>query len=546
MYLNFFGLFSAPFSIAPDPGFLYLTEKHQEALAHLLYSTTQKGGFILLTGEIGTGKTTLCRHFLKVVPEQFQTAFIFNPKISSKELLATICDEFGIERPARTASIKQLTDLINARLLDIHARGRNALLVIDEAQNLSMEVLEQVRLLTNLETTEHKLLQIILIGQPQLRTMLARDELRQLSQRILARYHLEPLSMQETACYIRHRLVTSGSSRKAADAMFPAPVLKEIHKSTKGVPRLVNVLCDRALLGAYVENSHAVSRRIVRNAVREVFGDEKAVRPPFFSGWRPAALAACLALAAGGLALYPFPPDTASDAALISGKEATSGSKAAAAPVVSLAAVSGPALIPSRLSSSGSEPAAYRSLLKLWGVPGGFPEGAPDEKEACLAANDQHLRCFSATNRNWHQFRLFGLPAVLTLRDVDRNEFHAVIESATSDQAKLIVGGKPVTVSLGQLAFYWTGRFTLLWRPPAGFLTDAELTQKALNALMKAPPPWLFELLGASESANVPLRQLVANFQKSAGIQSDGIIGAQTLMMLSRAAGNSPVLQANQ
>jgi general secretion pathway protein A len=542
MYLDFFNLLSAPFSIAPDPSFLYLTEKHQEALAHLQYSTAQKGGFILLTGEIGTGKTTLCRHFLKTVPEQYQTAFIFNPRISAVELLATICDEFGIKRPDGTASVKQLTDLINIRLLDIHAAGQNALLVVDEAQNLSMEVLEQVRLLTNLETTEHKLLQIILIGQPQLKTMLGREELRQLSQRIVARYHLEPLSAQETARYIRHRLVTSGCSREAAEAIFPSSALRKIYRSTQGVPRLVNVLCDRALLGAYVENRRIVSRRIVRNAMREAFGDDRPARRPLFPGWRPVAVASGLAIIAGCFLWYFQPPYSINFPDIAVGKKTKAVAARPTPETVTPVSTRAPLYFP----SAGKESEAFRSLLKLWRVPAEATEGMSDEKDACLVAFKYGLRCLSGTNRNWQQFRKFNLPAVLALRDIDQHDFHAVIESTTEDQASLLINGQPVTLSLRQLAFYWTGRFTLLWQPPPGYQTEAQLTQKSLNELMKAPSPWLLRMLGAGESNKLPLHQLIENFQRKAGIQIDGIIGMQTLIMLSRSAENTPVLQPDQ
>ncbi|MBS1226947.1 MAG: peptidoglycan-binding protein [Proteobacteria bacterium] len=526
MYLDFFGLSSSPFSIAPDPNFLYLTEKHQEALAHLEYSTAQKGGFVLLTGEIGTGKTTLCRHFLKAVPEQYQTAFIFNPKISSEELLATICDEFTIARPDGVASVKQLTDLINGRLLEIHAAGKNALLVIDEAQNLSLEVLEQVRLLTNLETTEHKLLQIVLIGQPQLRTLLRREELRQLAQRIVARYHLEPLSAAETERYIGHRLLTAGSA--AAGELFPAASLRAIHRITQGVPRLINVLCDRALLGAYVENSRVVSRRIVGHAAREVFADEPAARRSWPAGWRWGALAAGLAIVAGLWLIWP------SSAPLFQGMASERKAE-----VATLAGESGQPLF----SSPGKEAAAYRSLLKLWDVAGETADSAASEKDACLAANRSQLRCLSASNKNWQQFSQFNLPAVLTLRGGDQREIHALLESVKADQAKLLIDGQAVTLTLGQLAFYWTGKFTLLWRPPSAELANGPLTQKALSELMKTPPPWLLERLGASTSKRLALRQLIANFQSQAGIQSDGVIGLQTLVMLSRSAEDTPALQ---
>ncbi len=520
MYRDFFGLASSPFSIAPDPHFLYLTEKHQEALAHLEYSTAQKGGFVLLTGEIGTGKTTLCRHFLKSVPDRYQTAFVFNPKISSQELLATICDEFAIARPEGDASVKQLTDLINHRLLAIHAAGRNALLVIDEAQNLSLDVLEQLRLLTNLETTEDKLLQVVLIGQPQLRTLLKREELRQLTQRIVARYHLEPLSAPETQRYIAHRLRTAGCA--SADALFPAAARRAIYRHTQGVPRLINVLCDRALLGAYVENRRVVDRRIVDQAAREVFADA-----PSGAAWRPSwRWGAALGLVAIGAALYALSPSL---------------TRALTTPAVAaIAAVdhAGPALA----AVVGDEADAYRALLKRWNVGEPALAAVPDERAACQAANRAQLRCLSATNKSWQQFSQYRLPAVLTLRGEDQREIHAVVDTLNGDQVTLRVDGRPLTLTLNQLAFYWTGRFTLLWRPPSAQLVDAQLTTKTLAELTRKPPPWLFALLGVDADKAQPLRQAIAKFQKQQGIQSDGVLGLQTLVLLARTTAETPQL----
>src|ERR1035437_6711242 len=206
MYRHHFGLAEAPFSIAPNPRYLYLSRRHQEAIAHLLYGVNGDGGFVLLTGEVGAGKTTVCRYLLEQIPESCDVAYIFNPKLSVAELLSTICAEFGIACPPENASIKIFVDCINAYLLDAHARGRHTVLIIDEAQNLSADVLEQMRLLTNLETDQRKLLQIILLGQPELAAMLERPDLRQLAQRIIARYHLGPLSRQEVTAYVQHRL----------------------------------------------------------------------------------------------------------------------------------------------------------------------------------------------------------------------------------------------------------------------------------------------------------------------------------------------------
>ncbi|TFW27394.1 AAA family ATPase, partial [Massilia arenosa] len=275
MYTQYFQLKQPPFSIAPDPRYLFMSERHREALAHLLYGVGGGGGFVLLTGEIGAGKTTVCRCFIEQIPADTQLAYIFNPKLTVEELLQAICDEFGIAAAAG-ASVKGYVDRINAHLLASHAAGRNNVLVIDEAQNLSADVLEQLRLLTNLETSERKLLQIILIGQPELRDMLARPELEQLGQRVIARFHLGSLSEEETGSYIQHRLAVAGLT---GPSPFPFPVVPLVQKLTGGVPRRINLLCDRALLGAYVENSPVVTKAILRRAAQEVFpGQAPAAR----------------------------------------------------------------------------------------------------------------------------------------------------------------------------------------------------------------------------------------------------------------------------
>jgi len=256
MYLSYFGLAEAPFSIAPAPRYLYMSQRHQDALAHLLYGVNGEGGFVLLTGEVGTGKTTISRCLLEQIPETCDVAYIFNPKLTVEELLSTICVEFGIVCPPRNTSIKVFVDCINAHLLDAHAKGRHSVLIIDEAQNLSAEVLEQMRLLTNLETNERKLLQIILIGQPELAAMLERQELRQLAQRIVARYHLGNLSKTEVVAYVQHRLEVAGTQRQ----LFPLAIMGRLHRLSGGIPRIINVLCDRALLGTYAQGKERVDR----------------------------------------------------------------------------------------------------------------------------------------------------------------------------------------------------------------------------------------------------------------------------------------------
>jgi general secretion pathway protein A len=305
MYVPFFGLKQKPFSIAPDPRYLFMSERHREALAHLLYGVQGGGGFVLLTGEIGAGKTTVCRCFLEQIPQRCNVAYIFNPKLSALELLITVCHEFGIKFPPLTAAgtapgLKDYVDGLNEYLLRTHAVGQNNVLIIDEAQNLSSDVLEQLRLLTNLETSERKLLQIVLIGQPELRGMLARPELEQLAQRVIARYHLDALSEKETTQYIAHRFAVAGLKGAMP---FDGPALRRIHQLARGVPRRINLLCDRALLGAYATGKARVDRTIVDKAAREVFGDPGEARPrTAVARWWPLALAAGVLAGAAAVA----------------------------------------------------------------------------------------------------------------------------------------------------------------------------------------------------------------------------------------------------
>lgn len=246
MYTQYFQFTEQPFSIAPNPRFLFMSPRHQEGFAHLLYGIGQGGGFVALTGEVGTGKTTLCHCLLQQLPEDVDIALILNPRVNPVELLAALCDELQIAYPAKTLRLKLMVDIINKYLLAAYARGRRTVVMIDEAQNLSFDVLEQVRLLTNLETSQTKLLQIILVGQPELTALLAKDDLRQLAQRITARYHLKALSFKETAEYIRHRLLVAGCGTQ----LFNNSAVRTIYRRSGGIPRLINTICDRALLGA--------------------------------------------------------------------------------------------------------------------------------------------------------------------------------------------------------------------------------------------------------------------------------------------------------
>jgi general secretion pathway protein A len=284
MYRKFFGLTQEPFSIAPNPQYLFMSERHREALAHLLFGL-RDGGFVLLTGEIGTGKTTVCRCFLGQVPTRCNVAYIFNPKLTVVELLKSVCDEFHVPYPQQLrglVSAKDFIDPLNEYLLRTHAVGQNNVLIIDEAQNLTPSVLEQLRLLTNLETNERKLLQIILIGQPELRDILARPELEQLAQRITARFHLGPLTESETSLYIGHRLAVAGM----VTAMpFSRDAVRRVFSISRGVPRRINLLCGRAMLGAFATGKHKIDRKIIDKASAEVFDVTQSSAGRWWTGW---------------------------------------------------------------------------------------------------------------------------------------------------------------------------------------------------------------------------------------------------------------------
>lgn len=298
MFGKYFNIDESAFSIAPNPKYLYLSKQHEEALAHLIYGVTRKGGFVCLTGDIGTGKTTICRCMFEQLPENTDIAFVINPKFSPMELLASICDELHIPYSSFQPGLKEYVKKLNEYLIEAHGKGRSTVLVIDEAQNLSIEALEHVRALTNLETNDQKLLQIILIGQPELKALLAKPELEQVNQRITARFHIGPLSLNETNHYINHRLSVAGAKQK----IFSVANIKQIFRLSKGVPRRINILCDRVLLGAYTIRKSKISSEIINQSSQEVFGEL-----PIYSSMLPKAIAASVSvLLISGLAVFAY------------------------------------------------------------------------------------------------------------------------------------------------------------------------------------------------------------------------------------------------
>ena len=280
MYEQFHGLSEKPFSITPDPRYLYLSARHAEAMAHLLYGVRENGGFTQLTGEVGTGKTMLVRCLLERLPRQTDTAIVLDPPGTRIEFLQTICRELRMRTPRWAENCSALGAALNRRLLRTYGAGRRTILIIDEAQALGANLLEQVRRLTNLETARDKLLGIVLVGQPELHETLARPDLRQLAQRITARCHLGPLSRAETGEYLQHRLKVAGANRE----VFTARAKRRLYRVSGGIPRIVNVVADRALLGAFVRKEQEVGTQLVRLAAREVYGRGGAPARALWSG----------------------------------------------------------------------------------------------------------------------------------------------------------------------------------------------------------------------------------------------------------------------
>jgi general secretion pathway protein A len=562
MYAQFFGLKQEPFSIAPDPRYLFMSERHREALAHLLYGVGGGGGFVLLTGEIGAGKTTVCRAFLEQIPKRCNVAYIFNPKLTVPELLKSVCDEFHVPLPEQlpgTATVKDHLDPLNAFLLRTHAVGQNNVLIIDEAQNLSADVLEQLRLLTNLETSERKLLQIVLIGQPELRDMLARPELEQLAQRVIARYHLGALTESETAYYIRHRLTVAGLNRPLP---FDRPARKRVHELSRGVPRRINLLCDRALLGAYAEGKARVDTEIVDKAAAEVFGKPKlALLPRDRLGLAAVGLGGLLAGAAlfAGLGWYfgAGAPSlsAAASAASAAGPAVAAASAPASAPVASASAASAsasaspasaPVLSAAELKTAfgqltQDEREAWRELAPAWKLE--LPDADP-----CAAAQRQQVPCFKGAS-TLAQIRQLARPGILTLQAGDAKPVYAVLVGLSAQAATLRMGGVLQTVPLVALAQWWRGDFATFWRAPEGYRNV--VADGSTGPVVERLAADLARLRGEAPPApeqrfDAALRAKVFAFQLAQGLRPDGIAGPTTFMQLNRATGvDEPRLLVN-
>ena len=552
MYAQHFGLSQDPFSIAPDPRYLYMSERHREALAHLLYGVAggggasggTGGGFVLLTGDIGTGKTTICRCFLEQIPPGCHVAYIFNPKLTVTELLQSICEEFHVavaHAGTNPSTVKDYIDALNLFLLQSHAAGHSSVLIIDEAQNLAPEVLEQLRLLTNLETNERKLLQIVLIGQPELRAMLARPELEQLAQRVIARFHLDALSEDESTQYIQHRLAVAGHSGALP---FDRKSLQRIQRLTRGVPRRINLLCARALLGAWATGLQRVDRKVVDKAAAEVFGPQSTGATGV--GARSVAVALGVVVVLVGATLAAFllrSPQPKAQVALVASAPAprtpasspVAAQQPAARPVEDVDALL--AQLPTDINL------AWRELASVWKL-------SANDADPCQAAAAQQVLCYRNSILTVPLLRQLGRPGILTLQQGSGAPVYALLVGLGGQTATLRVAQSLHTVRLVALGRLWRGDFATYWRAPPAY--SGELREGSSGPAIERLAQQLDTLDGTSASvdAAVPrvldaaMRTRVRAFQRAQGLKPDGQPGPMTLMQIDAATGGTePRLQ---
>ncbi|MBT9488579.1 MAG: AAA family ATPase [Rubrivivax sp.] len=552
MYESFFGLQTEPFSVAPDPRFMYLSDVHREALRQLEIGLRGGAGFVVLTGEIGAGKTTVWRSFLEQLPPNFDVATVVNPKLGVDVLLARVCEDLGVTLPDGPA--RDPIDALHGHLLLAHAQGRRTLIVVDEAQALSDAVLEQLRLLTNLVTADRKLVQVLLIGQPELREMLERPVLEPVAQRVVARFHLPALPEEETRRYIAHRLAVAGALGLPP---FEALALAHIHALCGGVPRRINVLCDRALLAAFEARVLRVTPELVDQAAQEVFARAlppkpaaEAAAPAPDTTPPPGPNAAAPAGAAGadhrgvwavaGIALVAGLLVSPWLRSWLAGPEPARPTAAVAAPVPALAPAPAPVGVPASaavapalpslspldvFASPGDEASAWRALASQWGAT--LPAVEP-----CAAAPGLGLQCYRGRG-GLAAIRQLDRPALVTLTDPLGRSSTALLTAVSAQDVTLRVGDREQVLPLAALARDWRGEFGTLWRAPPGYREGMLITSED-GAISR----WLAERLAPIDGGSRrPLDERIVAFQLTQGLAPDGLVGPQTLMQLNRAAG---------
>jgi general secretion pathway protein A len=511
MYTEHFGLTEAPFSIAPNPRYLFMSRRHRDALAHLLYGIQSDGGFVLLTGEVGTGKTTLCRCLLEQIPSDVETAFVLNPLAGrGRALLVTICSEFGIKYPAK-ASLKTLVDRLNTYLMDSHSNHRKAVLIIDEAQNLSYELLEQLRLLTNLETNERKLLQIILLGQPELLEMLEDRRLRQLTQRIIARFHLDALDSNETEAYITHRLAIANGP----PTLFTRSAMKRVYRISAGIPRVINLICDRALLGTYAEHKQQVTLGTIGRAAHEVLGTRNPGKKPIRIVAGAAAML-LLIMTVWTLRLTEVITPSVTEIATDEG-----------APATTPKAQTLPAPVPAKLSIRGHPSAAdaYHDLFALWGT-------SFDDKisNPCGLATAIGLRCLESV-ATLPELRELDRPVIVQLN----NEYFTLAQ-ILGGTLTVIAGSDQLNLTQAEFESNYKGTAKILWRMPPAYQAPLKKDDRGPTV------DWLVTQLDMIEghsptmkagfTFNNSLEERVRDFQRRSGLSPNGIVDPVTWIHL--------------
>lgn len=538
MYTSFFGLNEKPFTITPDPRYLFMSERHGEGLAHLVYGVTESGGFIQLTGEVGTGKTTLVRTLLGQIPAEVDIALILNPQLTALEFLLAICEELGVPIPSIKNSSKAMVDALNRHLLEAHSRGRRVILLIDEAQNLSEGVLEQLRLLTNLETARQKLLQIILIAQPELREKLSQDSLRQLAQRITGRYHLEPLSREEASKYIDHRLRVAG----ALTEIFTPAAKQEVYRMSGGVPRVMNVICDRALLGAYSRETRVVDKDLVRRAAGEVAGQK--VTPAYLKWLVPVLGVAGLILVVsvlwstlGGRDTSPVddgvisqPLDSSIEEALIP-EEVAPEVVAEAIPEV-IAEINPADIDIDELFVGHNDLESFQTLFGRWNETYDSAKGT-----ACEQAIAAGLRCYFQRG-TWTTLQQLDRPAIITLTGKDGSTWRTALVGLDENEARLFISGAEVALPIADLTPYWFGQSLLLWRPPIGNdqpigpAASGESIQWLRQSLASLDDDFSVAAGTTTESFDDELAEQLQAFQRKHRLEADGIAGLKTQIII--------------
>ena len=531
IYLQHFGLKREPFSIVPDPGFLYPSNHHRQAVAHLKYGLDREGGFILLTGEVGTGKTTLTRTMLQRMPPHIRVAYVLNSKLNVTDVLASICDEIGLELPTETSEFRGLSfakvciDALNQNLLKTHAEGKKTLIVIEEAQNLSVDVLEALRLLSNLETNTRKLLHILLVGQPELLDTLAEKELRQLNQRVISRFHLLPLEKGDVANYVNHRLHRAG----ARDSLFDSACISVLFRLTDGVPRLINLVCQHSLLAAYSTGEKTVSSTLVKNAGTEILGTQKTKtqRKKLL-----VTIAPILVLVAG-LIVTAVKQTVDGPAPLVGQKpvvETTLVAENAALEVKGVSIDSAPPVV-----NKVPQASPFTGLLKLWSLD---TSQIYSEDEFIAQANYNGLRAVKIADANLADLQSINRPGVVwTKQYFDNNQGYlkgALLTGLDQANAYLQVADQVLVIPQAEFLASWSGVYLYLWQPQPSFkvLKVGDNNGQAVS--------WLQDQLAiinlSSERVitggryTKAIAQKVVRFQAEQVIKADGVVGRETIM----------------